>query len=316
MSETRRTVLYIGGTGRTGSTLIQSIVGQAEGVFDLGEMTWFWWAMQRGGRCSCGELLTECPLWTAALDKAFGPVHERFAPGEMVALRRRFDSHALPLMAVPTLAERLARRAGPFGERMARLYDTVAELTDSRLLVDSSKEPHYSWILRQQPGLDVRFLHLVRDPRAIAHSWRTVTVERGFGDDATMARRGVWKSALYHDVSNAAAEAMWRRDPEHHRFLRYEDFVADPRAAMELIEELVGMDLGLQRILDGDRVELSETHSAWGNPNRFDRGPIEIRGDERWRTEGSAWRDRLTIALTFPFMHRYGYLGPTATSKP
>jgi hypothetical protein len=301
-------VLYIGGTGRTGSTLLQTILGQDPTVFDLGEMTWFWWALERGGRCSCGELLDECPIWSTAMDRAFG-AGEPFAPDEMVALRRRFDSRYLPLMAVPGMSARLARRLGPFGDRTQRLYREVADLTGSRLLVDSSKEPHYSWILRQQPGLDVHFLHLVRDPRAIAHSWQRVRQERGFGGAATMARRGTVVSATYHDVSNLASELLWRDQPSRYLFLRYEDFVAEPAAAIERIEAFVGMDLALGGVLDGDVVDLAPTHSAWGNPNRFDRGRIDIRADDAWRHHGSPLRHGLTAALTYPFMRRYGYAG-------
>ena len=70
-----------------------------------------------------------------------------------------------------------------------QLYRGIARSTGARLIVDSSKEPHYSWILRQATDLDVRFLHLVRDPRAVAMSWRRPRAEPGLGGAATMELR-------------------------------------------------------------------------------------------------------------------------------
>ena len=62
------TVLYIAGTGRSGSTVLAAILGEVEGVFAAGEVRYLW---QRGlveGRlCGCGVPVAECPLWSAVL---------------------------------------------------------------------------------------------------------------------------------------------------------------------------------------------------------------------------------------------------------
>jgi len=35
-------VVYIGGVGRSGSTLIDLLAGQADGFFSVGEIIWIW----------------------------------------------------------------------------------------------------------------------------------------------------------------------------------------------------------------------------------------------------------------------------------
>ena len=58
-------VLYIAGTGRSGSTLLASILGEVEGVFAAGEVRYLW---QRGlaerRLCGCGVPVRDCPVWT------------------------------------------------------------------------------------------------------------------------------------------------------------------------------------------------------------------------------------------------------------
>ena len=66
-------VLYIGGSGRSGSTILDSILGQFEGFMSVGEVRFIW---KRGliddRLCSCGEAFSDCPFWTEVLDRAFG----------------------------------------------------------------------------------------------------------------------------------------------------------------------------------------------------------------------------------------------------
>ena len=42
MTEARATVLYIGGMGRSGSTLVDRVLGQAPGVCSVGELVFLW----------------------------------------------------------------------------------------------------------------------------------------------------------------------------------------------------------------------------------------------------------------------------------
>ena len=299
-------VLYIGGTGRTGSTLLEKMLAQLDGVFAAGELTWLWYGLRGHGRCSCGEPLRVCPVWSAVFTEAYGGVDE-IDPEEMMALRHRFRSVHLPLMVTGRLHDRYLRRLGPYPERLERLYRAIQTVTGAGVIVDASKEPHYSSILRTRPGLDVRFLHLVRDPRAVAHSWARTRTERGFGEGHFMERRGAVKSAVYYDVSNVASEALWKNRGGRYRRLRYEDFVADPVAAIAGAGELMGEEWDAGSFVRGSRAELAPIHSAWGNPNRFDGGTVTVSADEQWRTEMAARRRLASSALAGPVGRRYGY---------
>jgi hypothetical protein len=44
-----------------------------------------------------------------------------------------------------------------------------------------------------------------------------------------------------------------------------------------------------------------------GNPDRLNRGPVQLRPDEAWRRELPRLHRRTAALLAGPLMHRYGY---------
>ncbi len=68
-------VLFIGATGRCGSTLLDRILGQHPAVFAAGELNRLWEFGLRGrGPCGCGAALIECPVWGQILEQVYGAV--------------------------------------------------------------------------------------------------------------------------------------------------------------------------------------------------------------------------------------------------
>jgi hypothetical protein len=95
--------------------------------------------------------------------------------------------------------------------------------------------------------------------------------------------------------------------------MRYEDFVADPGAALAAIAEFVGEPLA-ESPLDGHAFTTTDQHIAWGNPNRFDAGRVRIRPDGAWRTGLGRWSGAVMTAATVGLSGRYGY--PLRRSQP
>jgi hypothetical protein len=89
-------------------------------------------------------------------------------------------------------------------------------------------------------------------------------------------------------------------------FLRYEDFVADPRASVDRILAFLGEEGG-NPFVDRDTVVLGENHTVAGNPNRFKVGKVQVRLDDEWRSRLPLRRQLAVRALCWPFLLRYGY---------
>jgi len=302
-------VLYIAGAGRSGSTLLEIILGNLPGFFSVGEIRFFW---QNLGipdlRCGCGTALDACPVWQAVregLSHRLDPDDQR----HLAELARRFDrSRHLPWIAAGLPAHLAEYRK--LAEATAHLYREAARVSGCRVLVDSSKVPsHLDLLLRQNRALDVRVLHLVRDGRAVAYSWsrrqkRELARRR---DDARLPRHSLVQALVTWVVENAFARWIGRRASAY-TLVRYEDLVAAPAATLSRALGEVGLDAPDLSWVDRQPFQVAPTHSIGGNPLRFlDRPSIEIRAHEEWRQRLSRGSRLALGALAAPSLFRYGY---------
>lgn len=299
-------ILYIAGLGRSGSTLIDSILGQTPGFFSVGEIHRLWDSGPIYDRvCGCGVPLIECEVWSQILEEAFGGP-EGFSNANLAKLKDRgYRTRHLPRLMMPDGREWIREALGPSLEQLERLYRATAELTNSRVIVDSSKFPSYGFVLDSIPTLDVYIVHLMRDPRAVAYSWKRDKFDPGTGKSlGTMAPA---KTASLWLSWNYAIERLWRHT-DRYLALRYEDFVAHPRASTELLLSFV--DEGMQQpssFVDEGTVKLAPSHSVCGNPIRFDQGETRIKLDTRWQNQLDISAQWVTTAIDWPMMNRYGY---------
>lgn len=299
-------VLYIAGWQRSGSTILANILGQVDGFVSTGELYYLWdYVWSRNVLCGCGRRFHDCPLWSTVVCAAFGG-SERV---DVEAMRRAAQAlgrtRGMARYLLRSARRRIEAREGGYLEHLGRLYAAIAGATGGARIVDSSKWPSYGRLLQMVPGLDVKVVHLVRDPRAVAHSWlrRTPLADREPPDE--MHRTPV-DSALHWTAWNAAAELYWGRDALR---LRYEDFVRWPAASVGRILEFVGEAARVIPFASAHAIDLRPTHTVSGNPVRLRSGRVELVEDDEWRSR-LCWRDHaLVTALTFPLLARYGYLG-------
>src|SRR6185503_16180466 len=153
-------------------TLLDLLLGSMPGVLSMGEVNTIWARTAKGvDRCSCTEPLDLCPLWSAvdasvrAADPSFEPRRARRDQHSLGRLRNVAGLHATRL-----LDGTARRRLGEFVRRRSAFYTAAARESGCGVLVDSSKSARYGLLLRQVPGLRLRYINLVRDPRAVAYS--------------------------------------------------------------------------------------------------------------------------------------------------
>src|SRR3712207_1729970 len=190
-------LLYLGGLGRSGTTLVERLLGELPGVCALGEVVHLWRRDVVGDeRCGCGERFSACAFWTAVGQRAFGG-WSSVDIERLDALRDTVErTRHIPRLAGATLPAVLRADVEEYAGHYARLYAAAAEVSGARVLIDSSKHSALAYCLRWVPGLDLRVVHVVRDARGVAYSW-TKTVRRPESDDAEeMTRYSPTRSAL------------------------------------------------------------------------------------------------------------------------
>ena len=245
------TVVYIASLGHSGSTLLDLLIASHDQAIGLGEVKNLSSRPRRRHRkrrldeiaCDCGvSPRRACPLWSALEE----------------GLRRR---SGLGL-------DDLELEDGPdalFHAHNRAFYEAVVEASGAKVVVDSSKSLQRLARLLATPGLELRPIHLTRDPRGVAASH----ARRGRAWPATLRRWLAYERALPRVLASREILSV-----------HYESLAEQPERVLAQVMEWLGLALQPGQ-LDWTR---HVHHHLAGNPIRRERS-AEIRLDDAWRRE-------------------------------
>jgi hypothetical protein len=273
------------GSPFTGSTLLGSLlaehpdcasIGAAVGLIRRSDLSTY--------QCSCGRLFRECEFWTdiAARTRALGhPVnifetnfwntHLRLSHNRLVnaLLVRSLRSDRLNQFR-DSLVDRVpgVRRAiAEMGWNTWSLATAVLQKTGKMVFADTARDHQRPKYLAAHPLLDIKVIHLIRDPRG-----NSASIMKHTGVDVATAARE-WKRY------NVEAARVRRYLPETSWMtLHYEDLCADPGRVLDRISDF----LGVERVSTQPVSQPAESHII-GNKMRL-KGRREVREDLSWQT--------------------------------
>ena len=305
----RQRILYIGGLGRSGSTLIERLLNELPDTLAVGETIHLW---ERGirdrERCGCGQAFDLCPQWSAVGETAFGG-WDQVDLQRMIGLRWSVDrSRRLPQLFRAHRGRPLTIDEREYLAHLRRVLLAAAVVAGGeRVLLESSKHLSTAALLSTDPALDVRVLHLVRDPRGVAYSW-TKEIERPEATGELMPTYRPSRTAARWVTDNLGFRALGRLGVPTVT-MRYEDFLSDPEASLRRILDL--LDVAQPEtftFLHGDRASLATPmHSIAGNPLRFGGDELVLRVDDAWRTKLDARSRRVVTTICRPVLRHFGY---------
>jgi hypothetical protein len=305
------TVVYVAGMPRSGSTLLDLMLGQFVGHCDVGELFYLWQSgVERNFRCACGEHFADCPFWAEVGERAYGGWSTMDATA-VRALQRRVDTTSrVPAILGARFVPGFRRDLDRYTDLLTRLYHAVAEVSGARVVVDSTKRPSLAYILRRAPGIDLRLVHVLRDPRGVAYSWsQLVELPEGTSAKGRMNQRSARLTARRWVTVNAMIGFLARLGTPRVT-LRYEDLVRDPRAELGRVARLTADVTEVTdplEFLRGHSFEQAGSHAVAGGRIRMRSGPIALSLDEKWRREYAPARRRMVAAMTWPLRRLYGY---------
>jgi hypothetical protein len=298
----RPTIVFVAGWGRSGSTLLEGLLAASDGVATLGESNRLWSSHSPfARRCSCGSDLISCPIWSEILDS----FHTEWS--KLVSAMNERQRTALRIRRLPRLllAKSPPASAQEYAAVLAVIYRRFAAATGSETIIDAAKLPTVLAGLSTQPDADLRVVHLLRDPRAVAHSWTRNRSVEWAGSTMTMRRytptASLWRWAFYNGLVRLVIHV--RRLP----FLAvsYEQLVRHDPMTVKALAEFTGIPLDRTRGLQVS----SNTHAIAGNLGRAS-GPLVVTEDDEWRT-ALPLRYRLLGTLELPL-----YWAMTRRSRP
>ncbi|MCH9646987.1 MAG: sulfotransferase [Deltaproteobacteria bacterium] len=297
-------VIFVLGAGRSGSTVLDTLLGNHPQAESVGELANLVRAYEANEYCACGKRCQDCPFWREVWSQWWSSGGDSLRYQE---LQRRFER---PRAMVRSMVAK--RAASPlfreYEEATRRCLTSVAEVSGQRVLVDSSKNPGRALALSRIDGIDLRLVHLVRDARGVAYSGaKAFTRDETQGLEQDIRSMAPRRTATSWLLANLVSSLVTRAVPVENRLLlRYEDLMADPRQALQALGRVTGLNCEpwVEAVEQGRALEVG--HTVSGNRVRM-KGKLRLKPDLEWLTHLSAADERTVRRLCGPLMRRYGY---------
>jgi len=299
------------GSPYTGSTLLGMLLGNHPACASIGAATGLTARVDLSQYlCSCGARFTDCGFWgriarrtielehpVTVFEKDFWNTHVR------VSRRRSLNGilvSSLGNASLNAVRDAMIGKVGPVARRVSEarlaswsLARAVLEVTEKGVFVDTARDHQRPRHLAGMSLLDVKVIHLVRDPRGNVASIMKHT------------RVGVGKAARQWRHYNAEAARIRRLfPPESWMLLRYEELCEAPQATLDRVARFIGVEPAPISAL----LEPSERHVI-GNSMRL-RALDQIREDLSWQPTLSSQDLRTIGRIVRGTSHRLGYEWP------
>src|SRR6266508_1900794 len=117
------TLVYVAGPSRSGSTLLDLILGQILGVVSTGELRYVWTrGLLENEPCGCGRTFLACPFWHAVGEEAFGGWHNLNLREAVELEQEVVRLHHLPWLFASRLRPGFHEKLVAYAGYMERLY--------------------------------------------------------------------------------------------------------------------------------------------------------------------------------------------------
>ncbi len=260
-------LVYIGGCGHAGSTLLDLIIGSHPKVVSVGEIQHYN-PSSGNSLCSCGEKVSDCTFWKKVKDTFFS---------KKSILGHSIEKHYLK--SIPYLSWRNFMRwtniyypyfKGKEREEYALdyylLFISILEVAGKNIVLDSSKVPTRSLYLYESGYFSMKIIYLMRNGKAFINSFR----KKGEPN---------FKAATYWTLRNYRMRKIIRNKFKKNNVLEvhYESIVSKPEMEITRICNFLGITYRDEML----KFRNMPHHIVGGNPMRNNMDDT-IKNDQSW----------------------------------
>lgn len=248
---------YIVGNGYSGTTILNLVLGCSECAFSLGEFKYFEMAKREGLKCDCGEIVPDCSFWrNINVPKQF------------------YNRKVSKYKKVQILLEFLGLKKKRQHFESVEFYEDVLRKAkqhkdiDVNALIDSSKDPFRAMYL-SNIGLDINFIHVVKDIRNFAYS-------------SYKRKRFKWRLVLSWLLVNILVAVLFQVKDVTYMRLGHRNFCVKLDKSLDRLEDFANISVNKDTLISN--INMEEYHNFAGNILRGSR--IEaIYYNDKWKTE-------------------------------
>lgn len=246
-----RRVLYIMGTGRSGTTMLNILLGSSDSVIATSELCHFIRdGLISGKPCSCGKTASRCTQWhnmCVRMTKNPSQWHK-----DQTVLKQ-FERHATFWLTYFALHSRRQ-----ITEYQAVNRKMINNLPQAHCVVDASKYAARGLALAKYTGYDVRVVCLTRSAAGLLGSFAKK-------NDTEQCRKGIVAASLYYCYVLLCVRLACRRMRARVLEITYEELMSNPIATLGKIEAWCSIDLAAAKAkLAGDKA-FDVGHIVTGN---------------------------------------------------
>ncbi len=305
-------IVFIIGTGRNGSTILDIMLGNAKTFQSCGEVYNAFYVLGKNKNCACSRTVTKCSFWGNIFVNFF-ELNQENSADEIAKLHRIFERKLYsPLLFYfhKLLNTKSFKR---YLRSLEFFYKQIEKLSDKQVIIDSSKNPLRGAALLEIFKNEVYFIHLVRDGRGQLMSWfrsgiippLNIAIKKG-----GTGKIRWWASSLYSlswIFYNLLSSWVIKGSSKGYLLIRYQDFVNDPARYFSQIGVFTGEDISDLQLLLNDRSLFKIDHLIAGNRIRFQKNLILKAPDEKWKTQLNKSHKRIFWILAGWLAKKYGY---------
>lgn len=247
-------ILYVMGTGRSGTTVLEVLLTNNSGFVGVGEIKHiFRDGFLRNRPCACGKATLECPLWSSVLD-ATG--WSRADCAKIEGIVRKLESHGrFPVLWAGLVG---SRRIASYRQANEHLFKAISKVSRGQVIVDSSKYASRALALARLFPNRVMVLCITRSAAGVIKAFQ----RKNEGEQKPKSLLAVTAYYVYVLFCMRLVKVRLKRNCLS---VRFEDMKRDPAAVISNIEEWSGYSLApaQRKLADGDWFEIG--HIVTGN---------------------------------------------------
>lgn len=277
------------GAGRSGTTLLATLLGNAPSIITLGEMHQFLDYYLEDKPSSSGVKLKDCPFWSAVV----GKLEQKYSRPELEAinkLRDRVEGHG----HIPASLFSSNKKYQAFQKE---LFEIIKETHPTEAVLDSAKYISRALQLARMDKEHVKIIYMVRDVRGVIFS---------FGKKVQTQKSAISAMFYYSLINTFGLITQWVLGRRRVMRIQYEAVVEHPERSLARMQTFLGQDLSavLQKLQNEEPFEMPPIIAG----NRMATAKqIKLKPDFAWKQHYSRGKQILYYLLNFPLQLIFKY---------
>ncbi len=288
---TNKKIIYIIGAGRSGTTLLDIVLGNNPQVFSAGELNRF--PIRQGVPPLLNAGSPKFLFWDKFRMNFLGN-YKKYDLAGMQILINKFEYHLGVLRIL--FASKTNRTMNDYHEYLETFFETLAGEVDEEYIVDSSKYPCRGYHLSELYKENICFVYIKRNPVEVVKSFAKKDIEQPPKS---------WVMAnLYLCCVNILCLFILKKVGRNSKIatITLEDLTNEPEKTLSYISNTLGVDLS-------HSIELTKNYSPLTTGCLFDGNRLRMKDkivmEKTALSSGKKYsmKDKITLLFNSPWWH-------------